>query len=293
MKNLYAIFTMDCESIRGYGTEGGPPGWEFSKKAITGYCELLLKEGLSPTLFTVPYTAENQSKILLDLEKEGVEPALHYHPQDHGFNDFLGAYNRKRQIEMLKEAKKQWSDAIGKNPVSFRPGNFSANDHTFPVLEKLGLKQGSVSCPDRNFTMARSNWKGASLYPHYAHSANRLIEDGDMDFLEVPVTADNECVMWGGLTPLELRVEMVNTKDHGYTIRKAIDKQMKLGIKMPVLVVITHNIFDYSDPEEHSTKVLQSMVDEMKRYSEIKGLNLKGPTLNEYHRIFNEYHKGK
>ncbi|MEN6316329.1 MAG: polysaccharide deacetylase family protein [Clostridiaceae bacterium] len=287
MKKLNVIFTMDCEAINGLASEGGPRDWDFCKRSITGYCETLLKKNIRATLFVVPFTAEKHRGVLLELERTGVELALHYHPQDHGYKDYLGAYDGEQQLSMISEASDIWTQAIGKKPESFRGGNMSANDYTFPVLECLGFKQGSLSMPERNFTRVKANWKGSPMYPYHTNKANRLIE-GNLEFLEVPVTVDWESVLWGGLTPLELRIEMVDARAHGFTIRKNIERQLISNYSMPYIAVLTHDIFDYSDKGEFRSQVLEGIIDEIERCAESNGLAIDGLTLKEYHTLFDE-----
>lgn len=285
MKNLNVIFTMDCEAINGLASEGGPNDWDFCKRSIIGYCEVLLKKNFRATLFIVPFTANKLSRILLELEEEGVELALHYHPQDHAYKDYLGAYDGEQQLSMLSEASDMWAQAIGKKPESFRGGNVSANDYTFPALERLGFRQSSCCMPGRNFTRVKANWKGSPMYPYHTNKANRLIE-GSLELLELPMTVDWESIMWGGLTPLELRIEMVDARAHGFTIRKNVDRQLKDDFSLPYISVLTHDIFDYSDKSEFRTHVLEGVIAEIERCAEANGMGLNGATLKEYHTLF-------
>ena len=287
MAFLDVMFTMDCEAVAELSKEGGPPDWDFAKKAIEGYCESLLNAGLPPTLFIVPYAAEKLAPFFLEIHQKGVELALHYHPQDHGREDYLGAYDYNEQNIMLAEAVDIWSNALGFKPKSFRGGNFSANDYTYPVLYDLGFRQGSLSAPGRSFTRVKSNWVSAPMLPYHTSRANRLIP-GDMDFLEVPTTVDWESSMWGGLTKLELRIEMVDARAHGFTVRKNVDRQLKEGIKNPYLLALTHNIFDYSDLHEFRRMVLYDLISEIKNCADQRELTIRGFTLAGYHEVFKE-----
>jgi len=273
---LYTCFTMDCEQVG--ANQGGPTTWELGERAIRGYCEALSSCSLGATLFVVPLAAERYRTTLLELSEDGIELGLHYHPQDHSYPDFFGAFSGKEQQKMLREGMERWAQALGLAPRVFRPGNFSANDATFPTLVRLGFLAGSVSCPLRNFIEARANWPGAPFDPHFVHRSNRLIP-GDLPFLEVPLTVDWESVMWGGRTPLELRIEMVDARAHGYTIRKAVKRQLDAGRRPPVLVVSTHNIFDYGDPAEFRRQVLDGIVAEMQHAAELDNLTLRPITL--------------
>jgi hypothetical protein len=274
---LHVCFTMDCEQINERASQGGPVTWELGERAIRGYCETLLEHNLGATLFVVPQAAMRYRALLIELAGNGIELGLHYHPQDHGYADFLGAYTAEEQARLVGEAIDEWSQALGQAPLIFRPGNVSANDATFPVLVQLGFLAGSVSVPLRNFVEVRANWVGAPFDPHWAHQANRLLP-GSLPFLEVPITVDWESIMWGGRTPLELRIEMVDARAHGFTVRKVVERQLKAG-QPPVLVPMTHNIFAYDDPSEFRRQVLEGVMAEIQHTAERHRLKLRPVTL--------------
>jgi len=285
MDTLSVMFTMDCEALASMSAEGGPESWEMAQRSIAGFSSILFESGYKPTLFIVPAAASKLSGILLDMEKAGAQLGLHLHPQDEGYSDYLGAYTFDRQLKMIKEAVDKWSDALGMLPDCFRGGNLSANDNTFPALAQCGFTEGSLSVSGRSFTRAKSNWTGAPQYAYRTDPANRLLE-GDMDFLEIPITADWESVMWGGLTKLELRIEMVDARSHGFTVRKNIDRQITEGVGNKYLLSLTHNIFDYSDPSEFRTGVLKGVIDEIHRHSEKVDLTVEGEALGQYRKRF-------
>lgn len=287
MKQLHVMFTMDCEARNDIATEGGPKDWDFCRRSMEGYTDLLLQHGYRPTLFVVPQTAEAHPQALLELKRKGAELGLHLHPQDFGYTDYLGAYSFEEQVAMLTRVTQVWENALGFRPESFRGGNFSGNDATAPALESLGYRQGSLSVPGRNFTRVKSNWAGAQLWPRHMHKANRLLK-GELDFLEIPATADWESVMWGGLTKLELRIEMVDARAHGFTIRKSVARQCNEGIEEPYLCALTHNIFDYSNTGEFRRQVLEGMLQEIGDCAEHNALTIHGCTLQEYHAWFDE-----
>lgn len=47
-----------------------------------------------------------------------------------------------------------------------------------------------------------------------------------MNFVDLPPTVDPDSRMWGGAQPLNLRVELVDAKNHWYTIDKAVRRQI-------------------------------------------------------------------
>ena len=66
-----------------------------------------------------------------------------------------------------------------------------------------------------------------SLDAHYPHRHNRSLV-GDVDFVDVPGTCDPNHGCGGG-APQDLRVELVDAKNHWYTIHKAVKRQMAAG----------------------------------------------------------------
>jgi len=273
---VYVCFTMDCESVG--GDHGGPASWNLSERAIRGYTEAVLAAGLGVTLFLMPQTAEKHAALLHELQRAGAGLAMHYHPQDLGYPEFLGAYTAAEQKHMLEEAQERWRQALGQAPQAFRAGNASANDMTFPTLVELGFRWGSCSIPRRNFPRVRAVWAGSPLDPYRAHPANRLIP-GNLDFIEIPVTVDWESVMWGGLTPLELRVEMVDGRAHGFTIRKVYDRLNREQPLVKCLIAITHNIFDYTERSHFRRETLEEMIRHAKEEAPSRGLEAKAGTV--------------
>ena len=133
-----------------------------------------------------------QPGLLLELQREGACLGMHLHPyklKGGRWHWDLGSYRADEQVELITEAIKAWSDAIGQHPSYFRGGVFSANDDTFGVLVELGFQGGSVSCPGRVLPSAFAVWAGAELYPHRAHLGFRQAE-GASDFVEVPISVD-------------------------------------------------------------------------------------------------------
>ena len=77
---------------------------------------------------------------------------------------------------------------------------------------------------------------------HYAHAYNRLLPEW-LDFVEVRRTLDPDSRMWGGKHPQDLRVELVDAKNHWYTIDKAVERQFRENT--PVKYKITHNTYEF------------------------------------------------
>ena len=114
---------------------------------------------------------------------------------------------------------------------------------------------------------------------HYAHRYNRCLT-GDVDFVDVPVTIDPDSRMWGGTHPQDLRVELADSKNHYYSIDKAIKRQLAAGNEVPVkyLKILTHNIFDYSEERDFRRETLLGMLDAARRICEGCGVELVAAT---------------
>ena len=86
-----------------------------------------------------------------------------------------------------------------------------------------------------------------------------------MDFVEIPITVDPDSRMWGGKHLQDLRVELVDAKNHRFTIQKAVDRQGQddhQGIKY--LNILTHNYFDYSNPSDFRRETLEKMIESVR-----------------------------
>jgi len=275
---LYVAFTMDCERIRKFSPPGGPETWELSERAIRGYVGALGDHGLYGTLFIVPDTAAKQGDILLEAMDEGWELAMHYHPQSFGdgrYDRYLGEYSYEAQLKQLREGLEVWSQALGLRPESFRPGNCSANEHTYRALYELGFRQGSTYIPGRRIPKFHAIWVGASPYPHHVEG---------MDFLEVPMTADPHEVVERG-DPTHLRIEGAREEVLCSLAERWVRHLVERDCKLKVVVPITHNFIDYSDREGEHRRRLERLVEHLSRLSEELGLELKPATIKGLHEL--------
>jgi peptidoglycan/xylan/chitin deacetylase (PgdA/CDA1 family) len=263
MTRLYVSFTMDCERIAAESPPGGPESWELSERAITGYCRALAAYGHYPTLFLTPECARQHAALLDRLAAGGVELGLHVHPQslfDHRYDRYLGEYDAAMQTEILGRAAEAVAEAIGARPVSFRPGNFSANDDTLGVLYGLGFRQGSVSDPGRSAPHYAAVWEGAYPDPHYVDLSDKLAV-GDTPFLEMPLTTDPDQRRPNGF-PYELRVESGPFVEwHRPILAKTLRRFEEQDVAFRALSIFTHNYHEYSDADDARSVTLRAILD--------------------------------
>jgi peptidoglycan/xylan/chitin deacetylase (PgdA/CDA1 family) len=244
----------DCEA-----TQHAINNPELGLKAIQGLGEIYEEAKIKGSFMVIPNDMKVHYKFYQELDAAGHDIGLHIHPADQGYDEFFGVYGFDTQVKILKEGIDIFSQLFGKAPTSFTPGYGSANDHTFPALEAVGLKQGLVSIPTRDLTQCACVWGSSPLFCHYPHRYNRCLE-GDIDFVNIPGTIDPESRMWGGKHPQDLRVELVDAKNHYYTIEKAIKRQLNNNVPVKYIKVLTHNIFDYSDKKNFRRETLLGII---------------------------------
>lgn len=284
MERMLFNIQVDCES-----TQRSIADPALGERAIRGMGEICGVEGLKATFVVIPTDMEAHGPIYRELEAQGHEVGLHIHPGEQGYDEFFGVYGYEEQIGILREGIEAFAQQMGREPECFTPGYFSANDHTFPALEAVGLRHGLVSCPTRNLPQCACVWGNSPLDAHYPHRYNRCLT-GDVDFVDVPVTIDPDSRMWGGAHPQDLRVELVDAKNHFYTMEKGVKRQLAAGDDTPVkyLKMITHNIFDYADERDFRRETLMGMLDAARRICDLAEVRLVPATTAEIAAAYRE-----
>lgn len=281
--SFYICWTIDCESCRKEVNN-----IDLGKRAIEGFCNILEDVGWKGTLFLMPEEIKYMPDLLIKKHEAGHELALHLHPDESGYpSGYMGTYSMEVQLEIMERAIESFEKILGIRPVSVRTGFGSANDYTFQAMYKAGLRHSSSSFPGRKLTSAASNWAGAPLFVHYANPYNRMLEGG-LDIVEIPISVDWETMVWGGLHPQDLRVEFTDAKNHGFIIRKVMKRQVDEKLPLKVLVPLTHNIFDYSDPRNFRRETMERMIEEIRRFGNEIGVKLIGSTLSEAAEAYRE-----
>ena len=273
-KVFYVNWSIDCEA-----TQHSVSDPVLGARGAEGYARILESHGLLGTFFALPGDAESNPSLYRALRDRGHEVGIHLHPGDEGYFEFAGVMGPDEQREVVMKAKARWIKAMGFEPATFCMGYASANDYTYGVIEECGFRNGQVGLPGRRLVETASVWQGEPLYIHYANRYNRLLH-GDMDFVDIPHTTDPESYMWGGKHPQDLRVELVDAKNHWYTIYKNVQWQ-KDDDSLPIKVIrgVTHNTFDYSDPSNFRTQTLIGMIESTKKIIERAGFVQKPATL--------------
>lgn len=259
-------FTIDCEA-----TQPAVNDADLGERALHGISEILEREELKGTFYGIPSEFRTHGKIFRDLEARGHEIGLHLHPKDQGYEEFLGIYGPDMQEKIIDEAADVFVQVMGRWPAAFCAGYGSGNDHTYPVLEKLGFRHGAVGIPTRVLPECCAVWAGMPLGCYTPHRYFRTLP-GDVDFVQVSTTLDPDSRMWGGKHPQDLRVELVDAKNHWYTIHKAVQRQLHEQPMVPYVSMTTHNIFEYGDPADFRRQTMEQMIAHAKRIFDEAGV---------------------
>lgn len=276
MKFYFAI-QIDCEATQ--RTINDPA---LGARAVRGFADVLEEMGCKGTFIVIPSEFQANGPIYREMAERGHEVGLHIHPVEQGYEEFLGVYGFDDQVKIISEGIEIFADCMGRKPLSFTPGYCSANDHTYPALEALGFKHGTVSLPTRNLPQCACVWGNSPLDIHYPHRYNRCLV-GDVDFVDIPHTLDPDSRLWGGAHPQDLRIELVDAKNHWYTIYKSVKRQITAGDSIPVkhLRAGTHNIFDYSDKHNFRRETLYGVIAAARQICEQEGCELVPATSEE------------
>jgi peptidoglycan/xylan/chitin deacetylase (PgdA/CDA1 family) len=263
---LHFSLSIDCEA-----TQPAIADAPLGERASRGFAEALEEHGLRGTFHVLPSDLEAHPGLYRELQGRGHEVGLHVHPAADGFQEFLGVYGPEDQARILRQAADRFAQALGAPPDNICIGYCSTNDFTYQALFDLGFRHGTCSIPTRVLPECASVHAGAPLDVHYAHRFNRVLP-GDLDFVEIPPTVDPDSRMWGGRHPLDLRIELVDAKNHWYTIDKAVRRQVQQGTPIKVIRTVTHNTFDYSDRRDFRRQTLLGVIEHTFRIAEARGL---------------------
>ena len=270
---LYFSIQVDCES-----TQRSIRDPALGERALRGLSEVMAETGTKGTFLVLPGDIEVHASLYRELRAHGHEIGLHIHGSEQGAGEYLGDQSVAVQRRLLLEGRDRFAQAMGERPFSFCPGYFSANDATFGLLEELGFTHGAVSCPTRNLPQLAAVWGPSSLDPRYPHRFNRIL-DGDVDFVDLPVTVDPDSRLWGGGQPLDLRVEQVDAKNHFYTLDKSIRRQVAQSTPLKQVHALTHGIFEFGDRKNFRRETYVGLVAAARTIAEREKLAFRAATL--------------
>ena len=272
---LCFCFSVDCEATQPAVKDSG-----LGERAARALADLMEQHDWRGSFLAIPTDIEASGSLYRELQQRGHEVGLHLHPAAQGYEEFLGVYDGPMQQRIVAEAVDRFAGVMGQRPKAFCPGYYSANDQTYSVLEELGFEHGTCSGPGRILPECAAVWAGAPLFAHYAHRSNRVLT-GDLDFVEIPRTCDWESMMWGGRNPQDLRIELVDSKNHFYTIQKSLKRQIAEAQPLRLIHAFTHNVFEYDKAGDFRRQTLAEVIKHIRDLAEQASLEPVGATLQD------------
>lgn len=269
MRKMYILITMDVEPAlpadRPAATTG-PLNYRDSERFIRGYVRLAESYGYPVSFMIHPEVTHAHAAIFDELESRGACLGLHLHPwkfSDGHYKAHFGGLTAEQQYAIVSEATAMWLAGMGRRPLYFRPGTFSANDSTFRVLSDLGFRGGSVSLPGRVYPDMFAIWAGAPYDPHRGHAIFRQMP-GELDFVNIPLSVDTsrQEERNGNLFHWDLRPDW-NNANYRQIASNIVEQLMARRPLVPVVHMVTHNDNDFGDPNDRVARNFQSVLREV------------------------------
>ena len=274
MDKIYIVVTMDVEPATPttHPSATGPDNWEDSDKFIRGYVDRTTEFGFPVTFFIHPEVTEVQADLFHELDGKGhCVDGLHLHPwkfRDGKYKAHFGGLTENDMRAALSECISMWQSGMGRRPLYFRPGTFSANDAMYRVLVDLGFRGGSCSLPGRIWRRMNAIWTGAEPDPHRPHPVFRQLV-GDLAFANMPVSVDFSArtVTTGSnfqkVDPDSPEAAGANTVSSHWDLRpdwrdadydrianNIVNQLLARAPSIPTISLITHNDNDHTDPND-------------------------------------------
>lgn len=285
MELIHVVITMDCEPVRPTGgtmATSGPESYGQSAAYTEAFAGCVADHGFPVSFFIHPETALAHPGLFLELESKGACLGLHIHPykiERTRFQNHFGALNEFEQTVLISESTARWQSAIGRRPLYFRPGTFSANDATFKVLTRLGFRGGSLSCPGRVYPDLYAAWAGTPLDPHFGHDTFRLMP-GDLDFVNLPLSVDTSHMemVKGRSFYRDLRPDYLEA-DYDSIANNMVRQLRERQPAVPILMVVTHNDNDFTCPDDRVRRNLERSLSAIQNACDRADVTAQGATV--------------
>jgi hypothetical protein len=187
---LYYNYSIDCE-LPPEGNFGGPATWDVAERSTRGFVDLIDSLDLlkAASLFIYPDVAKKQRSLFREMADRGIEIGLHLHTMRYSRMKkpaWLGSLSYEEQVKVLRMAKTDLEEVIGRPVLGFRACYASANHFTFPAVEDTGFIWTSTSGNGNYRSEIHECWAGGWPFPYHPSRKNKLIP-GNMKIYEMPI----------------------------------------------------------------------------------------------------------
>ncbi len=301
-KTVPFVLSMDCERVNPGKPfyPAGPRTERESARNIAAFIDIARETDFPVTLFLTPEAATLHAGYLKRLDPEQVEFGLHLHPRTFGLgvSESLGLLEVPVQERLLAQATDIIEEALGRRPVSFRAGFYSANESTFRILKSLGYHYSSTTVPGRYKPAYGIDWRhigtgpvniaGIWEFPLSASATRRLPDVAAAGrALLAGIGASLPGMHRPGASLLRLGINLaralhatrrpgtdidpaslqIEHRDH--RLRVAISREILSMAGAPVLVCTTHNDVDFTHPRSPHTAALRRYLHWLRHQSAI------------------------
>jgi hypothetical protein len=81
-------------------------------------------------------------------------------------------------------------------------------------------------------------------------------------------------------------VELVDAKNHFYTIQKSLDRQIKDNVPVKIIHAVTHNTFHYENKAEFRRETLEAIIKHCRNIAKNAGMEIVGTTMDEIATVY-------
>lgn len=272
---------MDVEPASSGAGTSGPKNNKEGAQRIEEYVEVIGNYGYTPTFFIHPELGEDLVDLFLEMKKRGACLGLHIHSTKFTLSRHdaeMGSLSFEEQKKILEAGTDLFKKYFGFRPNIFRPGCFSANDHTYKALNESGFIGGSICIPGRVWTDRYCIWAGAYPYVHYANENIRQMP-GESQFVEIPLSVDMSKIVrhplgfdhYFDLRPGDVYSnENVVERDHRTVLANIVKQLANDKPILKTIVIDVHNDRNFKDlstvPAQQLRTVLENLKPELDKY---------------------------
>lgn len=278
---VFYNYSIDCE-LPPDGKFGGPSTWEVAERSTRGFIDLMESLGLlqGASLFVYPDVALHQRSLFREMADRGIEIGLHLNSMRYSRMQepaWLGSLSYQQQVEVLRMAKSDLEDVIGRPVLGFRACYASANHATFPAVEDTGFQWTSTSGNGNYRPEVFECWSGAWPFSYHPSRKNMLVP-GDMQIYEMPINHGIRLHFQGDPNRrLDMRAETpLHISGPFYAawwqlIEENLLEMEKRDQPVRAIIAASHNTSLYGDPDSLAHRNVTRVGELVREICELKG----------------------